>query len=518
MASHILYVTGQSASLYRVDRKRIDKLCTQPCSDAGYAAVCAALLEHEAPPVAVLTDLIEEEFREESLPHTIGRDRATLHARHAGKLFRSTPYRHYRVIDRQKQGRRDDQVLFSALTNRDNIEPLLNALATAGVPVKGVYSLPIVSRHLVKSLGVQNGNVLLVTEQPDGGLRETFVRDGQVRFSRLAPINENSARRYAQILTAEAQKTRRYLHTLRLLGHDQPLDVFALCDSARLEALQQQPNDDGNIRIQGIDLSHLTRLLGLPDSPDTGLSDGLFCYLLHKYRSGNHYARAADLRNWRTHQVRLGMLAASWLIAVGALVLSGMNIVDARLVEREAAKLGELSAQTGHAYEQIEQGLPVQPDAALAMREALDVAGRLKSYPLKIDRLYRLVGSGLSAQPGLALDKFSWFVTPDRDARKPAEVQPGDEPSSLPASPYLVTRISGHVRNFNGDYARVQQQVEYMADWLSKQPGVIGVQVIRKPLNTRADNNLQGGMAVNEDREIAEFELRLVLELNHGTV
>ena len=138
----MLYITGHSVTLYRVHRKGAEALGRFACSDAGYSELMQLLSDYNPQPVAILADLIEEQFREETLPHTLGRDLSNLHARHAGKLFRATPFRYHSIVGRQRDGRRDDQVLFSALTNRDNIEPLLTVLGEARVPVKGIYSLP----------------------------------------------------------------------------------------------------------------------------------------------------------------------------------------------------------------------------------------------------------------------------------------------------------------------------------------------------------------------------------------
>jgi hypothetical protein len=213
------------------------------------------------------------------------------------------------------------------------------------------------------------------------------------------------------------------------------------------------------------------------------------------------------------------MRAATWLIAVGAVTLSGMNVVDALLVARESRTLVDAASQVGAAHQRVSQRLPVTPDTAHAMHEAIAVADRLNAYPVKLERLYRLIGDGFTAQPGLTMDEFSWFVATDPGAVKPAMPQQGTEEAvSLDESPYLISRISGHVRDFSGNYAHAQRQVAQIVGWLSAQSGVHAAEVIRSPLDTRADSNLQGGMALNDERETAEFELRIVLELKHEPV
>lgn len=516
--ARILYITGDSITVYRTYGNGAIPIARFACSAAGYVELGQQLANSEPQPVSILVDLIEEEFREETLPHALGRDRTRLHQRHAGKLFRSTPFRHFRCVGRQRAGRRDDLVSFSALLNRDNIEPVLTLLERAQVPVKGIYSLPIITGYLLKALPVKSGNILVVTEQPDSGLRETFIRDGKVHFSRLAPISDSSPADYRTILTAEAVKTRRYLNTLRLLPQDQGLDVYALCDAARVGALQQETKgDSSDIHIHAINLADLARQLGFRDYPDNPFSDPLFCYLLARRPVQNHYARPQHLRNWRSFQARQGLRAATWLLAVSAATLSGMNIVDGKQIEAATLKTEQLTEQVSSDYQRALQGLPVEPVTALSMREAIQLADLLSAHTVDLDQLFKLMGRGFSARPDLAMDKMTWFVGDNADAENAAEIRRADTGAAA-AEPYLVTKVQGHMRKFNGSYRQAHQQIDAMAKWIAAQPGIVRADIVREPLDTRTDANLQGGLATPGDTEATDFELRIVLDLHHEPV
>ena len=516
--ARVLYITGDSITLYRTRRNGASALARFSCDAAGYTELGRLLADAEPQPLSILVDLIEEEFREETLPHTLGRDRARLHSRQAGKLFRATPFRHHRCVGRQRVGRRDDQVSFSALLNRDNVEPLMAALDQAEVPVNGIYSLPIITGRLVKALAAKSGNILIVTEQPDSGLRQTFIRDGQVRFSRLAPVNDNSPADYCQILTAESHKARRYLQTLRLLPQEQGLEVYALSDSARVEALREIAGDSADVRMHAVNLAHLARLLGFRDYPDIQFSDALFAYLLSKRPVQNHYARAQHLQHWRSYQVRQGLRAATWLLAVSATTLSGMNIVDGRQLEAETRQIAGITEQVNAEYQRVRQGLPVEPVTALSMREAIQLTDQLNAHPVDLNKLFKLMGRGFSASTDLAMDTLTWFVAADPGATSLSGLQQSEIGAAVVAAPYLITKVLGHVRTFNGSYRQAHQQIESLAQWIAGQPGVVRADVLREPLNTRTDASLQGGIAMPGDTEAAEFELRIVLELGHERV
>jgi hypothetical protein len=514
----VLYITAESITWYRTQRHGAIRLGRFGCDASGHAALAQQLADAEAQPLSILVDLIEEEFREETLPHTLGRDRARLHGRHAGKMFRTTPFRYYHCLGRQRSGRRDDQVLFSALTNRDNIEPILTLLDQIGVPVKGVHSLPITTGRLLKALAANRTNNLIVTAQPDGGLRETFMRDGEVRFSRLAPINDNTPADYGHILNAEVHKTRRYLHTLRLLPQDQGLEVYALCDRARVEALHAMPNDTADINVHAVDLSDLARLLGFRDHPDIQFSDALFCYLLDKHPVKNHYALAQHLRNWRGYQARQALLAASWLLAVSAATLSGMNIVDGKRLEVETRQVARITDEVNAEYHSVRKDLPIEPVAALSMREAIQLADQITANPVDQEQLFKLLGRGFFTKPDLVMDTLTWFVTDAPNAETLSAVDQIKDGVAAAVTPYLVAKVGGHVRKFNGSYRQAHQQIDSMAKWIAGQPGILRAAVIRKPLNTKTDSALQGGIAAQDDKEAAEFELRIVLELGDGPV
>ncbi|MCO6412945.1 MAG: hypothetical protein J5I92_09390 [Thiogranum sp.] len=516
---HILYLTGQSVSLFAADRRGAHARGRFSLDEAGFQQLREVLARMERRPVPLLVDLIEEEFREESLPHANGRDRARLHERHAGKLFRTTPFRQSRVVGRQREGRRDDRVLFSALTNRDNIEPLLELLNELAIPLAGIHSLPVVSRHLLKPLQTRSENVLIITGQPDGGLRETFMRENRVLFSRLAPINDTSPQSYCEIVTAEASKTQRYLHTLRLLPRDAALDVFALTDAARVEALKQGFVPDGKLECHPVMLSQIAQLCGYADFPDTHLSDALFCYLLNKYSVANHYAKPSHLARLRTYQFQVGANLATWLVAVGAAALLGTNIVDGRLAASEAQQVAAAARQVDAGYQQLSERLPIEPVAARAMREAIQVADTLEAGQIDIAEILERLGAAFSRQPNLELRNLDWFASADPAGATPAALDSGrDGPLSLSPARYVISDIKGQLKEFDGSYSRAHRQVDELVAWLSRQPGVTDVVVTRKPLNVKADAEVQGETGKTDKLETAQFELRVVMELGHGRV
>ena len=160
-------------------------------------------------PVYLLVDVVEEEFREESIPHVMGNDRRSLIRTRLNRLFRDPTYSYAVVQGRDTDGRRDDQVLFTALIRPDLLSPWIGQIAKHKIPLAGIYSLPIVSEALIKRMPVESDHALLVTLQSTGGLRQTFFNKGRVKLSRLAIMPPGETPGHASYVLGEIEKIRR---------------------------------------------------------------------------------------------------------------------------------------------------------------------------------------------------------------------------------------------------------------------------------------------------------------------
>ena len=517
--SRILYLADKSITLFHAGRHDADVAGRFTRNEAGYVQLRKALAGPDTRPVSLLVDLIEEEFHEEFLPHAYGRDRARLQERHANKLFRATPFRYSRITGRLKEGRRDSRVLFSALTNRDTVEPLLDLLNELCIPLAGIYSLPLITHHLVKYLPVNGGNILVITEQPDKGLRETYIRDNKMLFSRLAPISDSSSEDYCKIVLDEAHKTQRYLNTLKLIPYGAELEVLALTDSARVDAMQTACVDEPGISYQPLSLSQVAQQAGFRDHPDTQISDALFTYLLHTRRVPNHYATARHLKRLNTWHMQTGLRAAMWLVAVTAATYSGIDVVDGLAMSREARNVAGVTEQVNRNYQQATRQLPVTAEDARAMREAIALADTLEAHHPDLESLFSLLGTAFERQSNLQLKRFDWFASPDKDGNA-APQQEGAQQAGRGQhmNNYLISHIKGQLRRFSGSYLEAHRQIDRLVAWIAEQPGVRAVTVTHRPLNTQADANIQGQIGNSDSDNQAEFELRIAMEIDHGTV
>jgi hypothetical protein len=243
-----LLVTAERAILYQCRNGQVDIAYEFAANEAGRETFLRALVETNPTPIYVLVDVVEEEYRQDVIPHVFGADRKSVLERKFSRLFRGTTYCHAILQGRETEGRKDDKVLLTAITKTDIVAPWIALMEQQKVPVAGIYSLPVLSQALLKKIGAKGANVLLISVQSASGLRQTFFRDRQIKISRLAQMPRIGSVPYASHLMGELEKLRRYLNSLALTSRDAPLDIYILSHGQWLTELEQHCRDTAEER------------------------------------------------------------------------------------------------------------------------------------------------------------------------------------------------------------------------------------------------------------------------------
>ena len=106
---HFLYLTNTRMVSIMTSGKRIAARREFAVSGAGaveFERHVGGMLDV---PTHLFTDLSEEDFRLDTIPHVGASDRDALLARKLTQIFRNTPYRHALLQGREADGRRDDR-------------------------------------------------------------------------------------------------------------------------------------------------------------------------------------------------------------------------------------------------------------------------------------------------------------------------------------------------------------------------------------------------------------------------
>lgn len=499
--------------------------------EAGLRGFADYLMRSPPTPSSLLVDLVEEEFRTERVPHVFGGDRRAVLRNREQRLFRDTRYAGAIVQGREREGRRDDIVLFSALIRPELLSPWLSPIAKAKVPLAGIYSVPLLTPLLLRRLPTQASHVLIVTLQASGALRQTYLEDGQLRISRLALAPRLDPTQHAAYILTEVEKLRRYLSSVRMLEPGQEMDVLILTGRSLLHDLRRQIASRADVRYQVLELNEVARLVRLKTALNTSYADGLFAHLLALEAPSDHYARPEDTRYMRHHQARSAMSAASLFILLGSIAYAGYQFIDSVLVRREAQTLAEQAAfyeeryrvaREGMAELYRKAGLPSVVAQPAELKQAVELVEALQRYRADPLALMSVVSAGLDGADSVRIERIDWASTRDpsaelatqgglvprgNDFRNPARAVP----AVAEGEHYQLARVYGRIDPFNGDFRDALDRVNRFAAALDSLESVHEVRLTRLPFDASSQRRLAGSATIEARVEQAEFELRLVV-------
>ena len=184
------------------------------------------LQAHARTTMYLLADTVEEDFRLETLPRVRGSTRRALLARKLEQYYRNTPFRTACFIGRDRQHERHgDRYLFAALTATESLQDWLAIMTERRVRLKGIYLLSMLSETLTRHLKFTAPHLLLC-ERLESGLRQSYLHQGRLLFSRLVLMPPVTQYELDAFYTTETEKTRLYLVSQGLIGHDTVLSLL----------------------------------------------------------------------------------------------------------------------------------------------------------------------------------------------------------------------------------------------------------------------------------------------------
>ena len=477
----------------------------------------SAFLSAEPPePVYVLVDLVEEEFREDTIPRVIGPDRRALIEARRRRLFSDSTYGCSFRLGREAQGSRNDRMLFTALTRPERLTPWLRVLARNRVPLAGVHSLPLLKEQMLQWVRVETSPALVVTWQRAGGLRQTCFVDGRVRLSRLAAPHFGAGDD-AEFLGREVEKVRRYLGRHGLLEAGRVLDVYIVSHSGLREAIGRLALTSPSIRYRFVSLSEVGRRLGIAEAEDLVRCDRLFVSLMARRAPRHQYAPTREIRAYALHRVRAGLRAASLLVLAGGLLGGGSGLAGAFDAGRLAHSLEVQADLYRQRYDKARTRLPPTPVGVPALQLAVEAAESLRDARKRPDAMLLAVSRCLDPHPAVLVESIGWSAGAEHvPVRRAGDTfstlesgTPRDAPGSVHA-PVLRVDVQGRIDPFDGDYRRALEQVNALADSLRAVSGVVAVEVLSLPLDVGSGASLRGDAGTRAGAGDAPFALRIL--------
>ncbi len=434
----------------------------------------AEFLKTAQHPAYLLVDLIEEDFRQETVPHLSGSKRSALLQRKFEQFYRGTPFHQAALLQRQKTGRRDDDMLFSALTNPAIIKPWLDIMLAQQTPLAGIYSVPQISAPLTKDH--PSNHLLLISWEKSAGLRQTYFSGHRLQISRLTPIHADLTFRNAVI--KELTRTYQYLKSLSLLPPGQTLDVRLLGHSHDLIELQLELPRSADMRYDFADLADLAGQHKIDYRFTDSDASQIFLHQLAARPPQTHYANATHTHYFTLWQLKHTLNLASGTLLFGILLWGAANLWQGSNDAAETASLNTLAQRTLGEVQKITLAFPNTYAPAADMKAGVSVMRKLNRHDSAPGGILHPLSAVLDLHPQIELDNLAWRM----DASEPVA------PNTLADVPAQAIIIKGRLIGFANDYRAALNYLETFQRDLAARG--YQVAILAKPLDVSPSGSI----------------------------
>lgn len=519
--NRVFYFSGHRLTVFHWDRKVFYGACSFEPDSEGIEKFKEYLKTSSNSPSRLLVDVIEEDFRIETIPHVFGKDREAVIERLQDRYYRSSgQYVYAEVIGRSKTGRKDDKVLIGGITNPSMMSVWKDAIEECQIPLIGIWTLPLISKNLLPLINEKQGAVLLVSQQVNSNLRQTFFRDGKMLSSRQSVISqdEKDTSNIGKYAAPEVERTVAFLRNQRLIENNETVNIHILGSEQQYESLQSEFKTDALSEIKIHKLTELQNKVGLQGLSGK-FSDGIFTWLCAKQLALQaHYGEAKEYSQYYYVLGAKFLRAASVLMLLSALLITESNLSGVIEHERSITLLGEQATEYKKTYKRrFEEYEPVFKHAR-SMNAAVDLADQIylhgKTSPLD----FMIEVSEVLSQPGLGevyVDKIEWETEQYKIKGDVKKVLKGgvDVTSSDPVR--HVGIIRGRISVSDKNYRASVFQVNRIISALSKHDRIEQVEALEMPVEVRSEKDFtdESGLKVKvTNKSSGKFALKVMMK------
>lgn len=431
-AQILLYLTTDSLRWFRLRGGEAQPEARFAADQEGLAQFQARLAAAPREQLfALLIDIADEGFTAESVPHIRGRDRDAMLARKLAQHFYGSPFSAYLSLGRERQGRRDERVLFTAITRPAQIEAWVSALVAAKVRVRGIHTVALLLDRMMARAQLPARAFLLLNYTP-AGLRQTYFSDGRLRFSRLAGAHDLAFPAQLRESAEEVRKTLGYLAAQRLNRRGERVQIVAMVGTAQFEQLRSVLEGTVDATLSLADIDQLSRSYG--GRAALARSDSLAPLLQALVAEGGcaQIGGAEPLREQRRHQARLGLHAATAACVLAGLIAGGMVFVETAAIRLERDELRALEASERARLDALNARLPGLPAPAAELQSLIAEIDRLEGPVAGPAEVFAPLSAVLDRYPEIGLERLVWRLREAREA--PASGAVASATLTLPAT------------------------------------------------------------------------------------
>lgn len=495
--------------------------------DEDHTAFSDYLVQHANINIYLITDVVEEDYKLESLPHTSGRARSEIVDRKLNQFNRNSVYRTAHFINRSADKRKDDNFLFIALSNADFMQSWMDVIQAVHAPLVGVYLLPMISQVTVRHMKLMAPNILLC-ERLSSGLRQTYLHNGRLRMSRLVPMEDIKPNQLAYFYLVEIEKTRLYLLSQRLIAGETALQMVLPAFDNSYDEIGKSISQDQGFECKTVNILAYAKNSNILPEVVKAHPELLHMQLLANGHVPDNLAPTSYTKTHNLNKLCRGIYTATALVLVAGCLLAGFYYWQGHQQKNQMHQIIAQTLQQQQQYETVAQNFPSTPIPSTELKTAVEIAHTIKSNYQSPRQMMQVLSVAFEASPEIALNRMRWVLSnqpdiKDEDTTSVAAANgnpaPVTTPIGDPTKLLQIGFINAEIKGFTGDYRAALASVSKLVSHLRENPLVDQVMVLQEPVNVSSLANLQGSTTDEgtTERTPALFKLKLILKpINTG--
>lgn len=500
----LFYFTGYRLSVLHWKGKQLAGTSSFEPTESGLDKFRSYLSQTDSLPSKFLVDVIEEDFRNEKIPHVGRKDRTSVINRLVDRFYRSSKqYCYSEVIGRDKEGRKDDIVLLGAMTNPQLIQPWINIINECEVPLSGIWTLPLISKSLLKTIKASAGVVLLVSQQVNSNVRQTLFRDGKLISSRQSIINQdiNDVSGIGELAAPEIKRTIEFLRAQGLIRENESINLHVLGGEEQLFSLQGAIKTSERQTVSIHPISEIQDKLGLKDVGEK-FSDGIFAWFcVSQNLAMSHYGERSAFSRYHYKLVATALYVVSLLVVIAGVLMTESNISDAIEYEKSIILLKEEERNYKELYSKKFEDFEDVFQNAGVMNSAVELADRIKQNSMTSPLDFLISLSNILSQYGasdLYIDKIEWQAININEKNNTIQKANFTGNPQVRHSAIVTGRIDVPENNYRDSVNRIQAIVES----IKASPRVENVEALTMPVDLRSESMFSTESGADANRHI----------------
>ena len=476
--------------------------------------------------VYLIADAVEEDYRLESLPHTTGGARREIIERKLTQFNRNNLYRAAHFINRATDKRKDDNFLFVALSQADFLQGWMDAIQANHAPLAGVYLLPMISQVVVRQMKLMAPHILLC-ERLSSGLRQTYLHNGRLRMSRLAPMKDVKPNQLAYFYLVEIDKTRMYLMSQRLIANETPLQMVLPAIDGTHDEIAKSISIEQGLECKAVNILAFAKNVNIAPELIKTNPELLHMQLLANGNVPDNLAPVNLIKTHSLNNVRRKINITTASIATLGVILATYYAWQGTQQKQQLQYIAAQTQQQTQQYETVAKNFPTTPIASTELKVAADLAQIIKNNQQTPQPLMQVLSVAFESAPEISLNRMRWVQTSDREIKDDSDnANQQNQPNANaniavgasnndPTKLVQIGFVNAEINGFTGDYRKALNSVNQFISRLRENKLVEQVVVLQEPVNVSSQANLQGSTTdenTSAERPPAIFKIKIVLK------